>query len=313
MADLIDTTRAIMSPVLAALNTSSPTYLAALISAASLEIQRYCHREFVLATYSEYYNGGIYDSAPFRVRQFPVTQITRFAGWPQAAIQIQNSDTNTNQRATVQTLTNGDVVLYRVASAVPHTDTIVAATAITIQGLANVINALGSGWQATIQSESTTGSFAKWPQTDLRILQGAVTAFSGGAWLEIFTEDFQPFVGWGGGWNGDGNGYDDGPWPGNSFGWRLDAESGEIYGHFPRGQQNIRVDYSAGFTIIPQDVQQACVDLIQYQYQESLINRTLEMAKLGNSTVKFANSKQWPSVITDSLARYVAVDKVILR
>jgi hypothetical protein len=302
-----------MVPALAALNTSSPTYLAALISAASESIQKYCHRQFVLASFSEYYNGGIYNNAPFRLREFPVTAITRFAGWPQAAIQIINTDTTTNQRATVQVLATLDVVLYRVASAVPHTDTILAATAITIGGLATAINALGGGWQATVQTESQTGDFAKWPQTDLRPLQGAVTAFSSGAWLEIFTEDYSPYVGWGGNWAGDGNGGDPGPWTGNTYGWRLDSESGEVYGHFPRGQQNIRVDYSAGYATIPASIQQAACDLIVWQYQQSLINRTFDSVKLGNSAVKFADATQWPSSITAALARWVAFDKVVIR
>lgn len=302
-----------MVPALAALNTANSSYLAALISAASESIQKYCHRQFVLASFSEYYNGGIYNTAPFRLREFPVTAITRFAGWPQAAIQIINTDTTTNQRATVQVLTTLDVVLFRVASAITHTDTILAATAITIGGLASAINALGGGWQATIQTESQTGDFTKWPQTDLRPLQGAVTAFSSGAWLEIFTEDYSPYIGWGGNWAGDGNGGDAGPWTGNTYGWRLDAESGEVYGHFPRGQQNIRVDYSAGYATIPPSVQQATCDLVEWQYQQSLINRTFEAAKLGNSSVKFADAKDWPVSILAALARWVAYDKVVIR
>lgn len=307
MADLITNQRAIQNPLLAAVGTSSPAYLSSLVTAASDSVKRYCHREFLQQAFTEYQNGGIYkrEGPSLRLREYPVIQITRIAGWPQPAIQIINNDTTTNQRATAQTLVNGDVVLWRIASGVQTTNTLSAATNITIGALVTAINALGGGWTAQAQSSAITQDFSKWPQTDLKPLQGAATAFLTGAYLEVYTEDIQPLYIQGGfDWLTAG-----------ANGWELDAESGEIYGILPRGQQNIRIDYTAGYaqSALPQSIQEAVVQLALWAFQSGQLNQALKSAKLGNTSFELKDSAVWPPAVIALLARYVAHDKVIYR
>ena len=305
LPDLIDTSRATQNATLAALSSSNASYLASLITAASGAIRAACHRDFSQTSYTEYHSGGIYIREPLRLRQFPIVEITRVGTDPRPAILIQNVAPGTNQRATIETTPTG-VRLFRIASATPVTNDLPFATYPTIAELAAAVNALGAGWSAQVIDE-----FALWPSGDLKLLQGAVTALYGGRQLELYTEDLQPFVSWppGDPW-GEESGY-------QAFcGWRLDEETGELYGRFPRGQLNVRVDYAAGFATIPQPVQEACVQLVLDLYNGGLVNTTLKKATLGSGSFELQDQTSAAALsgkVQMLLAPFIDYSKVILR
>ncbi len=301
MQDLITSSRAGQNPALAQLASTAPAYLASLISAASDAIRRSCARDFTLGSYSEYQSGGIYIREPLRLRQFPVVEITRVAANPRPALLVQNVDAITNQRATVETTTTS-VRLMRVSSAVTTVNDLLFATYPTLASIASAINALANGWAATIRN-----GFDNWPSADFKPLQGAATALNGGRDLELYTESLQPFVAWP---------LSDSENQLIAAGWRLDDETGELYGRFPRGQLNIRIDYRAGFDTIPQAVQEACVQLVQDLYQAGLVNNTLKKATLGSSTVEMKDQTSAPTMsakVQLLLAPYVDHSKRISR
>jgi hypothetical protein len=305
MADLIDITRAKQSASLAALAAgSNSAYLPSLIAAASDAVRQYCHRDFNLATYSEYRNGGIYIQEPLNLRNFPVTDISEIAT-ANRALQVLNSG-GAAQKATVQTLSNGDVKLVSVASAVTTTTTLAAATYPTIGAMATAINAV-SGWSTTIYSGSA-GSYSAFPTTDLKTMQGAASAMIGGAYLDIYEAWY--------GWNNAAwfpeDGYDVGA--ATAF-WRLDSESGQVFGHLPRGQLNLRITYTAGYAQgqVPAAVQEATVQIAQWMYQSSLTNSSYVSERLGNAAVEYANRKTLPESAMALLAQYVSHDKMIAR
>jgi len=190
MPDLITIARAAQNPTLAALNAGNPGYLAFLISAASDAVRLACRRDFTLGAYVEYHSGGIYIREPLRLRQFPVTEISRVAASPRPALLVQNVDSNTNQRATVET-TSTALRLLRIASAVLTSSDLLYATYPTIGALASAVNGLGHGWSATVRE-----NFANWPSADFKPLQGAVSALNGGRDLDIYSEMIQPFISW---------------------------------------------------------------------------------------------------------------------
>lgn len=302
MQNLITPTRAAQNPALADLASSAPAYLASLICAASDAIRRQCNRDFVLSSYSEYYSGGIFIHQPLRLRQFPVTEITRVAASPRGALRVQNVDAITNQRATIETTPTG-VRAVRVASAVATTNDLSFATYPTITAMVGAINALNHGWQASVLS-----GFDYWPSPDLKPLQGATSVIQGPHDLELYTESISPFLSW--------------PFAADladeltTTGWRLDDETGELYGRFPRGQLNIRIDYQAGYATVPQAVQEACVQLVQDLYQAGLVNNTLKKATLGASTVEMkdtSTSPQMSAKVQLLLAPYVDHAKMIAR
>src|SRR5579864_6872546 len=127
LPDLITTSRATQNATLATLNSTNPSYLASLITAASDAVRRATHRDFSQTSYTEYYSGGIYIREPLRLRQFPVLEVTRIATNPRPALLVQNVDPGTNQRATVET-TPTALQLVRVASANVTTSTLLFTT-----------------------------------------------------------------------------------------------------------------------------------------------------------------------------------------
>ncbi|HET6251044.1 MAG TPA: hypothetical protein VFE47_25375 [Tepidisphaeraceae bacterium] len=305
MPDLITPSRAAQNPTLAALNSSNPAYLASLITAASDAVRRECRREFTLASYTEYHSGGIFIHEPLRLRQFPVAEITRVAAGPRPALLVQNTDAITNQRATVET-TATSLRLVRIASAVLSSSDLLFSAYPTIATLAAAVNGLGNGWSTTIR-----GDFGNWPSADFKPMQGAVSALNGGRDLELYTEDVQPFL---------AGPYSAGEaeWEGFecAAGWRLDEETGELFGRFPRGQLNIRIDYQAGYATVPQAVQEACVQTVQDLYQAALVNNTLQKATLGSSSITLKDTSTAPQMspkVQLLLAPYTDYSKVIFR
>jgi hypothetical protein len=306
MPDLITLARAAQNPTLAALAASNPGYLASLISAASDSVRQNCRRQLTLSSFTEYHGGGIYIREPLRLREYPVAEVMRVAASPRPALLVQNVDAATNQRATVETTAAG-VRLVRIASAVLTSTDLPYATYPTVAALAGAINVLGNGWSATIRND-----FANWPSADFKPLQGAVSALLGGRDLEMYSEIVQPFTAWP--YSAGEAQWDDGFQ--SAAGWRLDEETGELFGRFPRGQLNIRIDYRAGYASIPQAVQEACVQVVQDLYQAGLVNNTLKKATLGSSSVELKDTSvvvQMSPKVQLLLAPYVDYAKVIFR
>lgn len=246
---LVSTSRLTQNAQLSALNTANPTLVASLLAAATAAIQKYTNRDLLSSTYTEYLSGGNFPSDVIHLKQYPVTAISRVGTNPQDVLLISNTSA-ANQRATVAT-TSGGVVLYRMASGVATSSTLLASSYATITLLAAAINALGSGWSATVQ-----GSYGNYATADLRPLQGAYTTINGAAALQIYVEELNSSnVAWA---------YSD-EWSG-SWGWRLEEDAGILTGRFPRGKNNVRVDYTAGYAVIPDDLGEACVQLVLDYY-----------------------------------------------
>lgn len=303
MADLITNARAIQNSALNALNTSNPSYLASLIDAASDAICRYCARDFTDTLYTDYYDVGVIQRAvPILLRQYPIIAVSRVA-LASRALQIQNAN-SANQRATIQTTSTG-LNLFTMASAVPTTVTLPYATYPTIQSLANAVTAAGNGWSATIWS-GANGSYALWPSADLKVLQGAVSAFFGGAYLELYEDTYSG--------SSIGDWWDEGEGPStysaSGPGWRLQSDTGEMYFKCRRGSLNLRIDYEAGYAVIPPSVQEACVQLVEWWYQNSGLNLALKSAKLGDASFTAADSGKWPASVLLALNGVKAWDRL---
>jgi hypothetical protein len=314
MSDLIRPDRATQSATLAALAASSPAYLASLITAASDLIRRYCARDFAATTYSEYRDGGVYGRrAPLLTRQFPVTEILRIATCPIQAVLVSNSGGVTAQRATVETIADGtgintaSVKLAWVSSGVAGSAMISAATYPTLQSLVSQIAAVGgaNGFSASIYQSAANVQTGLIATADLRPLQGASNCIGAGAYLGVWTEQLSNY-GWGE-WDGA-----EGYCPAAS-GYLLDPETGEIWGRFPRGPQAVRIDYVAGFATVPQPVQEACVQLVQWLFQQSQTNSAVKSAKLGNTSIENSEKRYLPPAVMQLLGPYIAHDRIINR
>jgi hypothetical protein len=221
-----------------------------LIDAASEIIELYCRRTFSLTSYDELVSGR--PDEILRLKQFPIVSVTRIAATNGAALKIVNENATLNQRATVR-ITSTGLVLTRVAAGVSSSDSsILWSGHATLQSVANAVTALGNGWKGTV----VTG-YASWPPTDLRPLGVALTAMTKPAELVIHDECVAAA--------------------------RIDADAGFIHGRFPTGNGNLRVEYSAGFSTIPEAVQQACAMLVAQWYAEGKHDAARRFDGLGDA------------------------------
>jgi hypothetical protein len=144
------------------------------------------------------------------------------------------------------------------------------------------------------------------PSADLRPLQGAVTCRNTDAALEIYAEDVPA------GFAADGQYYSS--WSTSAAAWRLDADTGMIFGRFPQGRMNVRVDYRAGYDAVPEPVQQACVDLAADVLGLQQINGSFAAVRVGPYSAELATPARQllrSPKFTTPLAYYVDHSKVI--
>ncbi len=253
MADLIDLDTA-RQRIPTAGDTDEPV-IAGLISAASKAAQRYCRRYFVLTDYDELYNGN--GDRRLILRNYPLTKVSSVRYRPVTVLKIQNNLANTPQARVSVTATG--LTLVRVTSGVTTTDTsITFAGSATILAVQNAVNALGSGWSAQ------GAGYDAWPSADLYCpqgvvgsdgpqpnAQGALTAAGQYAELKMHTYELA--------------------------GYQLDARRGWLLRALPYtdpellqpedlvwpvGINNFRVQYTAGYATVPDDVQEACAELV---------------------------------------------------
>jgi hypothetical protein len=243
MADLITSDRAKYGINQASFTSAENTTIAALVTAVSKAVKRYCKREFDSQTFDELYQGS--GSDKLILKQYPIVSVARVACDPIPVIRVRNTSSS-NQRATVSVTSTG-VSLTRVSGGSSSTSTVDFATYTTLTGVVTQINTLGNGWEAALLD-----SKAQRASSDLRAPQGAFWA-ADSTWceLKIHTTELSSY--------------------------RVDADRGWLY--FPedtlRNQldgygygaawdcsQEYRVVYTAGYSTVPEDVQEACAQWV---------------------------------------------------
>jgi hypothetical protein len=249
MADLITSARAQYNLNNINLTANETTTLGALVTAVSKAIVKYCRRDFASTAYDELYSGN--GQRRLILRQFPIQSIQSVRYRPVTVFKIQNTDTTTNQQARVSVNATG-LTLVRVASGVSTTDTSVTfAGNVTLGAMATAVIALGAGWTAQVVGDAN--DYTKWPSADMYVAnstgeqQGALTCRGAFAELKMHTNELAGF----------------------SFaarsGWLLRAipyTDPELLRPedlvWSPGINNFRVQYTAGYATIPEDIQEAC-------------------------------------------------------
>lgn len=255
-------TLATVYQLLPSLTTTSDTLLSTLITAASVGIAKYCRRDFYSKSYDELYDGN--GARKLMLRAYPIQSVTSVRYRPVTVLNVINSATTTNQQARIQVTSTG-VTLTRVASGVTTTNSLTFASYPTLTGLANAITALGNSWTGQVVG-STTGDYGLWPSADLWVApsfgdgttsQGNLTTRGQNAELKLHTYELA--------------GYQFDP-----RGWLLRAipyTDPELLHPedlvWPPGINNFRVQYTAGYTTIPEAVQLACAQWVAELYYQT--------------------------------------------
>ncbi len=250
-------------------DASQDALLTVLLTAVSDAIEKYCRRDFTSKSYDELYNGT--GDRRLVLREYPLQSVKSVRYRPVTVLKIQNTDTATNQQARVQ-VRSTDLQLTRVASGVTTTNTLTYAANVTLQALATAINALGGGWSAQVVGD-TAGDYGLWPSADLYVppsygdgttSQGSLTARGQFAEIKLHTYELA--------------GYQLDP-----RGWLLRAipyTDPELLHPedliWPVGINNFRVQYTSGYTTIPEAVQEACAEWVAILYQATLRDPSLK-------------------------------------
>lgn len=232
MANLITRARAIYNLNNRATSSDEDTTLDALIAAVSRGIENYCWRTFAITTYDELYPGN--DRRELVLRNYPLASVERVAFAPTPVLRVTNTSAS-NQRATVKVTATG-VELIRVASGTSSTSTILFADQATLSALATAITALGNGWSATVVNAADELRAS----ADLRALQGAFAALNVNADLKLHTSELSDFL------VDAGRGC-------------LTRASGAVWNG---GAHHWRIVYRAGYSAVPEEVQEACAEWV---------------------------------------------------
>jgi hypothetical protein len=232
MADLITTARAKYNLNNLTTTSSEDTTLAALVTACSKAIKKFCRREFDSQTFDELYHGQ--GQEKLLLRQFPLLGVSRVAYDPVSVLRVQNSSAS-NQRATVAVTSSG-LTLVRVASGTVTTDTSITwAGNATLGAVATAITALGNGWSAAV----VDARYSSHASADLRALQGALNAKDVEANLVLHASELSSYD------------FD--------FGLGALLRPDETW---TGGPNYWRIIYSAGYATVPEDVQEACAQWV---------------------------------------------------
>ena len=193
-------------------------------------VKTYCRRDFESTSYSEIYDGD--GSHILWLDHFPITAITRLSIGTQDVMSINNSaDYN---YATISS--DGTNLTYSLNGS---DGTLAYATYTTIETLAAAINALGSGWSATVNT-----TYNDYASTEIVNTYGQSCLDEQSAYLSIRNEHETEF--------------------------KINANTGKVINnnHFTAGSQNVYVSYTAGYSTLPEDLKMAVLVLVKYFYSK---------------------------------------------
>lgn len=290
--------------------TDSGNIVGTLITAVSDAIEKYCRRRFVSKAFDELYNGT--GDRRLLLRQYPVQSVTSVRYRPVTVLKVTNTDP-TNVQARVAVRSDG-LLLTRSKGGGTTTEPVQNYPLYpTLSLMAAAINALGNGWLAQVVGDST--NYGGWPSADLYVpnsygdalestgilqSQGALSTVAGSgagsfAELKMHTYELQGYQ-----WD--------------ARGWLLRAipyTDPELLHPedliFPVGINNFRVQYSAGYTTVPEAVQEACAEWVAELYWQAQRDPLLASTKVSGGTATVLRPPAgWTGRPSDNVTRLLA-------
>ena len=223
--------------------------LRALINVATDMIERECgDRRFAATTHTAWLDGS--GDSVLVLPHYPVSAVARVCTGPTEALYAR-CDASDASGAGIA-FDGDNVVLTVEGGAAAGTTNLGVATYTTLSAMATAIAAASGSWTASVLA-----GLENVPSSHLR---------PDGRWNchEVLAALNAP---------GD---------PLSDFQVDYDAGLLIVHGTFPRGARNIHVEYTAGYSTIPEALQQACADLAARMYHRSARDTSVASESLGD-------------------------------
>lgn len=251
---------------------------ASLCASATGAINRYCGRVLASTVHDEIHEPT--NTRVVRLRQYPVSSVGRLCAGLTAVLTIKNTNasasrawasysTTGEEESQVFTGLNLDAVVNGVRAS---TLNFLWPTYPTIGQLATAVNGAGSGWSATVG-----GTSSNWATIDLNPDLGSWTALNAGCPLWAFVRDL--------------------------YRYDVKRSTGEIsiFEDLPRSHRypdqmwtgsgragSVRAIYTAGYIVTPDDLAQACFQLIKAMMEQKGQAGPLVLDRQGQDQQQYA-------------------------
>ena len=265
------------------------TILEQYIDHASAKIERWIGRQIKLRNYSEWYGGN--DVRSVRVKQYPINNVVGVYTGLAAAITI-SSTVSSDIRLTISintdplgTVANGVLapcaVLTRTTSAgTTTTSTLLFSTYPDTTSLVAAINAI-TGYSATVTTAMRCAQLHPRAGGDIKMATVVLTGvdvsseFVYDSYLGIVTirQDAFPTM--------------------RSYSAR-----------YPSALQSTLIEYSAGYTTVPEDIHQACLVIAGTMYLSRKSDTSLQSESLGDYSYSMASADSSRAMMEDMLGSW---------
>jgi hypothetical protein len=252
-----------------------------LINRASDAIEKYCDRTFDSTAYREQYDGD--GDKNLFVNQYPVTAVTMVSVGIHNAISITNTSSDAfNAYVTVgetgDLSTSLSLVVQGGTNDGTSTLNFAARATYTLSSLVTAINAVGSGWAATLALSSQQ----YWDACEILPVMG-LQCLDSYAYLSVPDDPKSDY--------------------------KIYTKRGELHlsTGFSAGHNNVTVRYTAGYATIPDDLEQICIDLVQVYYKTKGADSTVKREKLDDHDITYAEEgggRDVPKHLRRRLAAY---------
>lgn len=263
LVTLADATLA-LAPV--GLSADQLLYLPTAITAASRAVMDWCGQNIKQQNYDQILS-PMADGFVLPPQQ-PVNYVTRVGTARQSVLTVQNTSSSV-QWATVGYAVTGDwatgetvtgLTLTWMSSGVQSSSTVTFGTLSppTVQSLADAVNAVGSGWTATVAQ-----TFGPWGTSELITADVAAQDGIQGAYLEVWSQNLSGAKVTNVGRVIDLRYSGATQYGGMPFGFNFTGVYGGGFGSNVITWPQVKVVYNAGYAVVPQAVQQATIEAVK--------------------------------------------------
>lgn len=250
------------------------TLISSLIVRATSAMESYCDRIFNSTSYRELYDGD--GTATLYLKQYPVSAIKMLTSDPTDIIKVTNTNASA-YNAYISIDVTYLTLVYQTKTGASSSSIALADKDLT--DLIAAIIAADDGWSA----EVTIATYADWAAAELLPCAG-LQCKDTYAYLRAPLE------------------------PETDFDFDENTGMIRLPIGFSEGKRNIVVSYTAGYSTIPADLEQICIDLVTVYYKGRTADPTLRAESLGDHSIAYADggggTRDIPGHIVKRLAPY---------